>query len=52
MKFLLITLHIVTSNLKKNVIKPHDLKAEHYKQALAKYTARLVSYLSELHVVI
>ena len=45
MKFLLIILHVITSNLKQNFIKSYNLKAEHYKKALVNYTMRLVSYL-------
>ena len=48
----LITLHVITSNLKKNFIKPYDLKAEPCKGAMANYVTRLVPYLSDLHVVI
>ena len=43
MKYSLIALHVITSNLKKKFIKLYDLKTEQYKEAIAKYTTRLVS---------
>jgi hypothetical protein len=51
MKFLLITLQIIKSNLKENFLKFYDFKAEQYKEAITKYITRLISYLSELHIV-